>query len=76
MAYIHDAGRVRGSPGPTQDQGVNVVKLVLRDRESIQEAVRRFRKLVEGVHPNVSVCQDAGIVSSNAFQDEVPVLLT
>ena len=24
-----------------------VVKLVLRDRESIQEAVRRFRKLVE-----------------------------
>ena len=27
--------------------GENVVKLVLRDRESIQEAVRRFRKLVE-----------------------------
>ena len=24
-----------------------MVKLVLRDRESIQEAVRRFRKLVE-----------------------------
>lgn len=47
MAYIHVAGKVRGSPGPTQDQGVNVVKLVLRDRESIQEAVRRFRKLVE-----------------------------
>ena len=27
--------------------GVNVVKLNVRDRESIQEAVRRFRKLVE-----------------------------
>jgi small subunit ribosomal protein S21 len=27
--------------------GVNVVKLTLRDRESAQEAVRRFRKLVE-----------------------------
>jgi small subunit ribosomal protein S21 len=28
-------------------RGGNVVKLTLRDRESIQEAVRRFRKLVE-----------------------------
>lgn len=28
-------------------QGGNVVKLTLRDRESVQEAVRRFRKLVE-----------------------------
>ena len=27
--------------------GVHVVKLTLRDRESAQEAVRRFRKLVE-----------------------------
>jgi small subunit ribosomal protein S21 len=27
--------------------GGNVVKLTLRDRESVQEAVRRFRKLVE-----------------------------
>ncbi len=27
--------------------GIRVVKLVVRDRESIQEAVRRFRKLVE-----------------------------
>jgi small subunit ribosomal protein S21 len=27
--------------------GGNVVKLVVRDRETIQEAVRRFRKLVE-----------------------------
>lgn len=27
--------------------GVNMVKLVVRDRETIQEAVRRFRKLVE-----------------------------
>jgi small subunit ribosomal protein S21 len=29
------------------DSGGNVVKLTLRDRESVQEAVRRFRKLVE-----------------------------
>ena len=29
------------------DEGRNVVKLVVRDRETIQEAVRRFRKLVE-----------------------------
>ncbi|MCA9186390.1 MAG: 30S ribosomal protein S21 [Planctomycetales bacterium] len=28
-------------------RGGQVVKLVVRDRESIQEAVRRFRKLVE-----------------------------
>ena len=28
-------------------QGVIVVKMRIRDRESIQEAVRRFRKLVE-----------------------------
>jgi small subunit ribosomal protein S21 len=28
-------------------EGGNVVKLTVRDRESIQEAVRRFRKLVE-----------------------------
>lgn len=28
-------------------KGVSVVKLNVRDRESIQEAVRRFRKLVE-----------------------------
>lgn len=27
--------------------GVNVVKLTLRERETAQEAVRRFRKLVE-----------------------------
>jgi small subunit ribosomal protein S21 len=32
---------------PTNQEGGNVVKLVVRDRESIQEAVRRFRKLVE-----------------------------
>jgi small subunit ribosomal protein S21 len=30
-----------------QKWGFIVVKLVVRDRESIQEAVRRFRKLVE-----------------------------
>ncbi len=28
-------------------KGGSVVKLTLRDKESIQEAVRRFRKLVE-----------------------------
>jgi small subunit ribosomal protein S21 len=32
---------------PTLFEGDNVVKLNVRDRESIQEAVRRFRKLVE-----------------------------
>ena len=30
-----------------QGTGVDVVKLTLRDQESAQEAVRRFRKLVE-----------------------------
>jgi small subunit ribosomal protein S21 len=35
-------------PGKTNHAvGVPMVKLVVRDRESIQEAVRRFRKLVE-----------------------------
>jgi len=29
------------------ESGVRMVKLTVRDRESIQEAVRRFRKLVE-----------------------------
>ncbi len=37
-----------GTPVPFgEDKEDNVVKLVIRDRESIQEAVRRFRKLVE-----------------------------
>jgi small subunit ribosomal protein S21 len=31
----------------SETSGVVVVKLTLRDRESAQEAVRRFRKLVE-----------------------------
>ena len=30
-----------------RNKGKHVVKLIVRDRESIQEAVRRFRKLVE-----------------------------
>lgn len=30
-----------------QNSGARVVKLTLRDKESAQEAVRRFRKLVE-----------------------------
>jgi small subunit ribosomal protein S21 len=34
------------SPIPNQ-YGGPMVKLIVRDRESIQEAVRRFRKLVE-----------------------------
>jgi small subunit ribosomal protein S21 len=37
-------GRVRDK---LKTAGVIVVKLTLRDRESAQEAVRRFRKLVE-----------------------------
>jgi small subunit ribosomal protein S21 len=32
---------------PKLVKGGHVVKLTVRDRESIQEAVRRFRKLVE-----------------------------
>ena len=32
---------------PSKTLGVRVVKLTLRDKESAQEAVRRFRKLVE-----------------------------
>lgn len=32
---------------PSDVQGESMVKLVVRDRETIQEAVRRFRKLVE-----------------------------
>jgi small subunit ribosomal protein S21 len=31
----------------SKHKGNDVVKLIVRDRESIQEAVRRFRKLVE-----------------------------
>jgi small subunit ribosomal protein S21 len=31
----------------TDGQGIRMVKLTVRERESIQEAVRRFRKLVE-----------------------------
>src|SRR5687767_9518393 len=35
------------SNGSIQTSGAPVVKLTLRDKESAQEAVRRFRKLVE-----------------------------
>lgn len=35
------------NPPHGKDRGENVVKLTLRDKESAQEAVRRFRKLVE-----------------------------
>ena len=36
-----------GGEGILTSTGVDVVKLTLRDEESAQEAVRRFRKLVE-----------------------------
>lgn len=36
-----------GVDHPKQTLGERVVKLTLRDKESAQEAVRRFRKLVE-----------------------------
>jgi small subunit ribosomal protein S21 len=53
-----DAGRAGGYPATLRgsakragridhESGVGMVKLTVRDRESIQEAVRRFRKLVE-----------------------------
>ena len=38
------AASLSRTPG---NKGKHVVKLIVRDRESIQEAVRRFRKLVE-----------------------------
>jgi small subunit ribosomal protein S21 len=38
---------VSSSKWSLQISGVRVVKLTLRDKESAQEAVRRFRKLVE-----------------------------
>ena len=49
------ATMIRGYPALDRDskcsteepKGVDVVKLIVRDRESIQEAVRRFRKLVD-----------------------------
>ena len=51
---LHDPQRLRGPGEPRLDRFSRltlsedfVVKLRLRDRESIQEAVRRFRKLVE-----------------------------
>jgi small subunit ribosomal protein S21 len=39
--------RTFGQPLRSSFKGGIVVKLTVRDRESIQEAVRRFRKLVE-----------------------------
>jgi small subunit ribosomal protein S21 len=39
--------RMRGESLDLKTSGVHVVKLTLRDKESAQEAVRRFRKLVE-----------------------------
>jgi small subunit ribosomal protein S21 len=43
----HFCGPSRGGVHAEHVGEVFVVKLTLRDRESIQEAVRRFRKLVE-----------------------------
>ena len=39
--------RATGGASRPNYTGVHVVKLTLRDKESAQEAVRRFRKLVE-----------------------------
>jgi len=46
---LHCEARLRRLPVSvlTLTKGSDVVKLTVRDRESIQEAVRRFRKLVE-----------------------------
>ena len=42
------AGRSAAIPLPSlRRSGTRMVKLTVRERESIQEAVRRFRKLVE-----------------------------
>jgi small subunit ribosomal protein S21 len=41
------AAGVRHAAGGIEVFGVRMVKLTVRERESIQEAVRRFRKLVE-----------------------------
>ena len=45
--WADDSVTSRVSNGCSKQEGSNVVKLTVRDRESIQEAVRRFRKLVE-----------------------------
>ena len=49
MRPLHCRARCGRWPGfiYTLTKGSDVVKLTVRDRESIQEAVRRFRKLVE-----------------------------
>jgi small subunit ribosomal protein S21 len=41
------AGWAMGASPEDRRFGVRMVKLTVRERESIQEAVRRFRKLVE-----------------------------
>jgi small subunit ribosomal protein S21 len=46
--HARSMSKLTGSQIPdSQQKGGNVVKLTVRDKESIQEAVRRFRKLVE-----------------------------
>ena len=40
-------GASKRPPSDPQEASANVVKLTLRDKETAQEAVRRFRKLVE-----------------------------
>lgn len=40
-------GETRSDNALVHEIGADMVKLVVRDRETIQEAVRRFRKLVE-----------------------------
>jgi len=46
-----------------------MVKLTVRDRESIQEAVRRFRKLVEEVASRKR-CDDENFSKSQAKQSD------
>jgi len=45
--FVRAARAVAAGHGFDSTFGVCMVKLTVRDRESIQEAVRRFRKLVE-----------------------------
>ena len=47
MARILRAENISRTPFLEEDFGDCMVKLTVRERESIQEAVRRFRKLVE-----------------------------
>ena len=48
LPFLQESGIVTSMNGVFVDlNGGQMVKILLRDRESIQEAVRRFRKIVE-----------------------------